>query len=109
MQLRCTKEGLSNQEGEARLQTFGPNMLKEIKESKIWKFLGFMWNPLSWVMEAAAIMAVVLANGGGKPPDWENFIGIISLLLINSTISFWEENNAGNVELDLVTAFPIWM
>ena len=28
------------------------------------KFLGFMWNPLSWVMEAAAIMAIVLANGG---------------------------------------------
>ena len=23
-----------------------------------------MWNPLSWVMEAAAIMAIVLANGG---------------------------------------------
>jgi hypothetical protein len=22
-----------------------------------------MWNPLSWVMEAAAIMAIVLANG----------------------------------------------
>ncbi|KAI9081058.1 hypothetical protein K1719_037038 [Acacia pycnantha] len=27
-------------------------------------FLGFMWNPLSWVMEAAAIMAIKLANGG---------------------------------------------
>ncbi|KAJ6839898.1 putative cellulose synthase A catalytic subunit 8 [UDP-forming] [Iris pallida] len=26
--------------------------------------LGFMWNPLSWVMEAAAIMAIALANGG---------------------------------------------
>ena len=23
-----------------------------------------MWNPLSWVMECAAIMAIVLANGG---------------------------------------------
>ncbi|KAI7985766.1 ATPase 6, plasma membrane-type [Camellia lanceoleosa] len=33
-------------------------------ESKILKFLGFMWNPLSWVMEAAAIMAIALANGG---------------------------------------------
>jgi H+-transporting ATPase len=26
--------------------------------------LGFMWNPLSWVMEAAAVMAIALANGG---------------------------------------------
>ena len=36
----------------------------DLQESKLLKFLGFMWNPLSWVMEAAAIMAIVLANGG---------------------------------------------
>jgi H+-transporting ATPase len=82
-----------------------------------------MWNPLSWVMEAAAIMAIALANGGisllisttceeewrlwiqrswcvsiffvfqGKPPDWQNFVGIIMLLIINFTISFIEEKN----------------
>lgn len=34
------------------------------QESKVLKFLGFMWNPLSWVMEIAAIMAIALANGG---------------------------------------------
>jgi len=34
------------------------------QESKILKFLGFMWNPLSWVMEAAAIMAIGMAHGG---------------------------------------------
>lgn len=34
-----------------------------LQESKFLKFLGFMWNPLSWVMEAAALMAIVLANG----------------------------------------------
>lgn len=34
------------------------------QESKFLKFLGFMWNPLSWVMEMAAIMAIALANGG---------------------------------------------
>jgi hypothetical protein len=34
------------------------------QESKFLKYLGFMWNPLSWVMEAAAIMAIALANGG---------------------------------------------
>lgn len=37
-----------------------------MQESKILKFLGFMWNPLSWVMEAAAIMAIALANGKFK-------------------------------------------
>ncbi|KAL9231987.1 hypothetical protein vseg_007140 [Gypsophila vaccaria] len=95
-QLKCTREGLTEEEGQNRIQIFGRNKLEEKKESKVLKFLGFMWNPLSWVMEMAAIMAIALANGGGKPPDWQDFVGIITLLIINSTISFIEENNAGN-------------
>ncbi|KAH7546225.1 hypothetical protein FEM48_Zijuj01G0177900 [Ziziphus jujuba var. spinosa] len=63
-QLKCTRGGLTNDEGEKRLQIFGPNKLEEKKDSKLLKFLGFMWNPLSWVMECAAIMAIALANGG---------------------------------------------
>ncbi|KAL3694188.1 hypothetical protein R1sor_007839 [Riccia sorocarpa] len=101
-QLRCTKEGLTSAEGEERLRIFGQNKLEEKSESKFLKFLGFMWNPLSWVMEAAAIMAIALANGGGKPPDWPDFIGILTLLVINSTISFIEENNAGNAAAALM-------
>ncbi|KAL9460124.1 hypothetical protein AB3S75_003346 [Citrus x aurantiifolia] len=101
-QLKCTREGLSNEEGQKRLVIFGPNKLEEKKESKVLKFLGFMWNPLSWVMEIAAIMAIALANGGGKPPDWQDFVGIVVLLLINSTISFIEENNAGNAAAALM-------
>lgn len=53
-------------------------------------------------MEAAAIMAIALANGGGKPPDWQDFVGIVCLLVINSTISFIEENNAGNAAAALM-------
>ena len=100
--LKCSKQGLSTAEGENRLKIFGPNKLEEKTENKLLKFLGFMWNPLSWVMEAAAIMAIVLANGGGKPPDWQDFVGIIVLLVINSTISFIEENNAGNAAAALM-------
>ncbi|GMI74195.1 H(+)-ATPase 2, PLASMA MEMBRANE PROTON ATPASE 2 [Hibiscus trionum] len=101
-QLKCSREGLSSEEGANRLQIFGPNKLEEKKESKFLKFLGFMWNPLSWVMEAAAIMAIALANGDGKPPDWQDFVGIVCLLVINSTISFIEENNAGNAAAALM-------
>ncbi|KAH0924032.1 hypothetical protein HID58_024050 [Brassica napus] len=53
-------------------------------------------------MEAAAIMAIALANGDGRPPDWQDFVGIVCLLVINSTISFWEENNAGNAAAALM-------
>ncbi|KAG4128424.1 hypothetical protein ERO13_D09G020100v2 [Gossypium hirsutum] len=100
--LRCNRDGLTTEAAEQRLSIFGYNKLEEKQESKILKFLGFMWNPLSWVMEAAAIMAIALANGGGKPPDWQDFVGIITLLTINSTISFIEENNAGNAAAALM-------
>ena len=91
--LRCSREGLTSVAAEERLVLFGHNKLEEkrvlialivlwfldiclcffvsnfvllgvFQESKFLKFLGFMWNPLSWVMEAAAIMAIALANGG---------------------------------------------
>ncbi|XP_076890462.1 plasma membrane ATPase 1-like [Bidens hawaiensis] len=100
--LKCTREGLNFSEVQERLDLFGYNKLEEKKESKILKFLGFMWNPLSWVMEAAAIMSIALARGGGKAADYHDFVGIIVLLVINSTISFIEENNAGNAAAALM-------
>ena len=47
-------------------------------------------------MEMAALVAIVLSNGQGQPPDWEDFCGIVALLIANSAIGFWEERNAGN-------------
>ncbi|KAE8661840.1 Plasma membrane ATPase 1 [Hibiscus syriacus] len=91
--LKCTKEGLTSDEMQRRLELF---------ENKILKFLGFMWNPLSWVMEAATLMAIGLAHGGGKSTDYHDLLGILGLLVINSTISFIEENNAGNAAAALM-------
>ncbi|XP_018816318.2 ATPase 11, plasma membrane-type-like isoform X2 [Juglans regia] len=100
--LTCTREGLTSDEVQKRLVLFGYNKLEEKKENKILKFLGFMWNPLSWVMEAAAIMAIALTQGGHKDADYHDFAGILVLLIINSTISFIEENNAGNAAAALM-------
>jgi H+-transporting ATPase len=47
-------------------------------------------------MEAAAIVAIILSNGEHRAPDWEDFVGIILLLFVNSAIGFYEERNAGN-------------
>jgi H+-transporting ATPase len=55
-----------------------------------------MWNPLSWVMEAAALVAIALSNGEHRAPDWQDFAGITLLLFINSGIGFYEERGAGN-------------
>lgn len=38
----------------------------------------------------------------GEPSDVPDFFGIIILLVINSTISFIEENNAGNAAAALM-------
>ncbi|KAJ4825525.1 ATPase 10, plasma membrane-type [Turnera subulata] len=78
-QLRTSRNGLSSEDAEVRLQIFGQNKLEEKPENKFLKFLSFIWNPLSWVMEAATVMAIVLANGGGEGPDWQDFVGIICL------------------------------
>lgn len=55
-----------------------------------------MWNPLSWVMEGAALVAIALSNGEHRAPDWQDFVGIVLLLFVNSAIGFYEERNAGN-------------
>ncbi|KAF9788221.1 plasma membrane H+-transporting ATPase [Thelephora terrestris] len=94
--LECTEEGLSDEEAARRLGIFGPNKLESEEQNAFLQFLSFMWNPLSWVMEAAALVAIALSNGGGRPPDWEDFVGIVLLLFANSAIGFYEERNAGN-------------
>ncbi|GKU95610.1 hypothetical protein SLEP1_g8945 [Rubroshorea leprosula] len=100
--LKCTREGLSSDEVKKRLVLFGYNKLEEKKESKILKFLGFMRNPLSWVMEAAAFMVITLPHGGGKDINYYDFVVILALLLLNSTISSIGENNAGNAAAALM-------
>ncbi|KAL0145746.1 plasma-membrane proton-e [Mucor lusitanicus] len=94
--LQTSTDGLTSDEAAARVEKFGYNRLDHKEVNPILQFLGFMWNPLSWVMEAAALVAIALSNGGGQPPDWEDFIGIILLLLANSIIGFLEERQAGN-------------
>ncbi|GJR05470.1 plasma membrane ATPase 4 [Tanacetum coccineum] len=101
-QLKCNREGLSVDEGASRLQIFGPNKLR--RRSKVLKFqLVLKWNPLSWVMEAAAIMAIAMANGGGKPPDWQDFVALC-VFLLSIQNQFYEENNAGQYAAAAVMA-----
>ncbi|KAF8342555.1 uncharacterized protein EI90DRAFT_3143353 [Cantharellus anzutake] len=90
------EDGLTVVEAERRLGLFGPNKLESKDQNPFLQFLSFMWNPLSWVMEGAALVAIALSNGQGRAPDWQDFVGIVLLLLINSTIGFYEEHNAGN-------------
>ncbi|KAL1916782.1 uncharacterized protein VTP21DRAFT_5486 [Calcarisporiella thermophila] len=94
--LKTSNKGLTSEDAKLRIEKFGRNELKQKETNPIFQFLSFMWNPLSWVMEAAAVVAIALSNGEGKPPDWEDFVGIILLLIGNSIIGFIEERRAGS-------------
>ncbi|KAK9802623.1 hypothetical protein WJX73_006394 [Symbiochloris irregularis] len=85
--LKCTEHGLNSAEAHRRLEQYGPNKLPESKRNGYLIFLGYMWNPLSWAMEIAAIVAIALL-------DYADFFLILTLLFVNATISFAEEANA---------------
>ena len=50
----------------------------------------YMWNPLSWAMEVAALLAIILL-------DYPDFVLILALLIMNATISYREEASADKV------------
>ncbi|CDH48622.1 plasma-membrane proton-e [Lichtheimia corymbifera JMRC:FSU:9682] len=102
--LQTSLDGLTSSDAAARTEKFGPNKIETKEVNPFLQFLGFMWNPLSWVMEAAALVAIAVSNGGGRPPDWPDFVGIILLLLANSVIGFLEERQAGNAVKALMDA-----
>ncbi len=96
---QATLHGLTAEEAAKRLIEFGPNKLPESSRNPILVFLGYMWNPLSWAMEIAAIIAIALL-------DYPDFALILGLLLINATISFYEESNADKA-IKVRTSTPV--
>ncbi|OAV91608.1 H+-transporting ATPase [Puccinia triticina 1-1 BBBD Race 1] len=86
--LQTSENGLDAAEVERRRAIFGPNRLEEKSVNPFLQFLSFMWNPLSWVMEGAAVVSIALSNGENAPQT-----GRISS---NSGIGYYEERSAGN-------------
>jgi H+-transporting ATPase len=87
--LKTSREGLTSDEAQRRIAEYGPNKLPEEKVNKLMVFLSFMWNPLSWAMEVAAILSIVLL-------DYSDFALILFLLLLNAIIGYLEEIQAGD-------------
>ena len=64
--------------------------MAEENESSIVKFLMFFVGPIQFVMEAAAILAAGLS-------DWVDFGVICALLLLNASVGFIQEFQAGSI------------
>ncbi|WP_027183097.1 plasma-membrane proton-efflux P-type ATPase [Desulfovibrio inopinatus] len=82
-------QGLSSDEAASRLEQVGKNALETTKVNPLLQFLGYFWGPIPWMIEAAAILSVVVR-------DWVDFSIIMALLIFNALIGFWEEFKAAN-------------
>jgi H+-transporting ATPase len=87
-QLSATPQGLSKEEARQRLERFGANEITEQTTSPIIKFLGYLWGPIPWMIEAAAVLSLVVRH-------WVDLGIIITLLLFNAAVGFWQEYQAG--------------
>jgi Cation transporter/ATPase, N-terminus len=58
------KTGLNPGQLQERLSKYGPNALPEEKKSALSAFLAYFWGPIPWMIEAAALMAVVVGDWG---------------------------------------------
>src|SRR6266851_1608275 len=83
------KIGLNPAELQEHLSKYGPNALPEEKKSAVSAFLAYFWGPIPWMIEAAALMALIVG-------DWGDLTIITSLLLFNALLGFWEEHEASN-------------
>lgn len=81
--------GLTASEAGSRLVKYGSNSIEEKKESALLKFLSYFWGPLPWMVEAPAVMALLIQ-------DWVDFSIIMFMLIFNGVLGFWEESAASN-------------
>lgn len=82
------ERGLSHDEAEKRLESYGPNQLKEQEEKSLFQIvIDQLNNPIVYLLSAAAVLALAF----GDIPEG---IAIIVVLVLNTAIGFWMEYQA---------------
>ncbi len=83
------KRGLQTAEAKRRLSLFGPNAIEEHRIHPLLRFAGFFWGPIPWMIEIAALLSATVRH-------WADFAIIVTMLVINAGVGFWEEYKADN-------------
>ncbi len=87
--LATTPEGLSGEEAQRRVAKYGYNEIAEKKVNPLLQALTYLWGPIPWMIEAAAVLSALVRH-------WPDFFIILVLLIANAVVGFWEEFQAGN-------------
>jgi H+-transporting ATPase len=88
-QLHSSANGLTQAEAEQRLAQYGYNELVEKESNPLLKFLSYFWGPIPWMIEVAVILSALVRH-------WADLAIILTLLVVNALVGFWEEYQAGN-------------
>ena len=83
------KKGLTDTEVEIRLKENGLNEIPQKEETTLQRILRRFWGPIPWMIEIAAALSAAVQK-------WEDFGIILTLLLVNAGMDFWQESKALN-------------
>jgi len=89
-ELGTSENGLSESEAKERLSRYGYNELIEKRVSPIILFLSYFWGTIPWMIEIAATLSAIVKH-------WLDFAIILTLLVSNAVVGFWEAYQAGNI------------
>jgi H+-transporting ATPase len=81
--------GLTEDEAARRLARYGENALVEHHVGALRRFAHFLWGPIPWMIEAAAVLSAMLRH-------WADLAIILAMLLVNAAVGFWQEFKADN-------------
>ncbi len=81
--------GLTSAEAKQRLEEHGYNEIEEKHVNPALKLLTYFNGPIPWMIEAAAVLSAVVRH-------WPDLFIILTLLVANAVVGFWEEYQADN-------------
>ena len=79
--------GLTSARAGELLRQYGENALAEERTNPLLKFLGYFWGPIPWMIEIAAVLSGVTGR-------WDEFGIIVTMLLLNAGVGYFEEYKA---------------
>ncbi len=83
------KKGLKEEEVNLLIKEFGYNEIKEKEENLLKRLLKKLWGPIPWMIEFALFLSFIIKR-------YEDFFVILTLLVVNVFVEFWQEYKATN-------------